>query len=358
MNVLHLASSNRWTGAAAPAFAEVEALRTAGVNAHYGFVGGYLLEEKIGSLDFTHALIEKSQDPLSFASSVRAIRELCRRLSIDILHAHLTHDHALARISRIGKRRIRLVRTFHSRRALRRDPLTRLLIADSTICVVNDSFGDSFGGQGRAASRPTFFTPPPLDTRQFKPEGSDMRSMYGIDSGAPVVVVIGKVAPERGFEDAMRTFARMRKSAPAARLLIIGHGPHQSVLQSLSSTLGIAEAVIWAGYHESDLAEHYRTGDLMLFTAPGSDEGHRAVLEAMGCGVPVVSYDIPGVRALYGPLAERLISAGNSPESLAIRAVPVLQGGQSTLRAEVVKATRSFHYDEAAKKLLAVYSHH
>ena len=44
MRVLHLAAGNRWTGAAAPAFAEVVALREAGVDAHYAFVGGYKLE--------------------------------------------------------------------------------------------------------------------------------------------------------------------------------------------------------------------------------------------------------------------------------------------------------------------------
>ena len=350
MNVLHLASSNRWTGAAAPAFAEVEALRAAGVNAHYAYVGGYRLEEKIGSLDYTHALIGKSQDPLSFASSVRAIRKLCRHLNIDVLHAHLTHDHALARISRIGNHRMRLVRTFHSRRALRRDPLTRLLLAGSTICIVNESFAR----QGCAASRRTFFTPPPLDIRQFHPDGPDMRSAYGI-RGVPVVVVIGKVAPGRGFEDAMRTFARIRESVPAARLLIIGHGPHQPVLESLSSILGIRDAVIWAGYHEDDLAEHYRTADLMLFTAAGSDEGHRAVLEAMGCGVPVVSYGIPGISALLGPLAEKLISPESGPESLASRAVPLLQNRSLLLRQQVVEATRPFHLDKAAERLLGAY---
>src|ERR1700742_2849740 len=47
VNVLHLAAGNRWTGAAAPAFAEVEALRAAGVEAHYAYVGGYKLEQKL-----------------------------------------------------------------------------------------------------------------------------------------------------------------------------------------------------------------------------------------------------------------------------------------------------------------------
>jgi hypothetical protein len=55
--------------------------------------------------------------------------------------------------------------------------------------------------------------------------------------------------------------------------------------------------VIWAGYHEDDLAEHYRASDLLLFTARGSDEGHRAVLEAMACGIPVATYPIEGIDA-------------------------------------------------------------
>ena len=48
MKVLHLASANRWTGAPAPAFAETEALREAGIDAHYAYVGGYKLAYRSG----------------------------------------------------------------------------------------------------------------------------------------------------------------------------------------------------------------------------------------------------------------------------------------------------------------------
>ena len=94
MRILHLAAGNRWTGAAAPAFAEVDALRAAGVDAHYAFVGGYKLEKKIGHLDFAHALIEKAQNPAAFARTVRALASLGK---FDFVHAHLTYDHWLAR---------------------------------------------------------------------------------------------------------------------------------------------------------------------------------------------------------------------------------------------------------------------
>ncbi|HEX9406952.1 MAG TPA: hypothetical protein VF975_06520, partial [Thermoanaerobaculia bacterium] len=76
MKVLHLAAGNRWTGAAAPAFAEVAALREAGVDAHYAYVGGYKLQAKIGRLDFTHPVIAKAQNPFAFARSASAIERL------------------------------------------------------------------------------------------------------------------------------------------------------------------------------------------------------------------------------------------------------------------------------------------
>ncbi len=76
MKILHLAAGNRWTGAAAPAFAEVAALREAGVDAHYAFVGGYKLQAKIGRLGFTHPIIAKAQNPFSFVSSAGAIERL------------------------------------------------------------------------------------------------------------------------------------------------------------------------------------------------------------------------------------------------------------------------------------------
>src|SRR5688572_11899437 len=124
LKILHLASGNRWTGAAAPAFAEVEALRAAGVDAHYVFVGGYKLQEKIGHHDFVHPLIEKNQNPLSFGRSVGAISRLVTRHGFDFIHAHLTYDHWLARFA-VRSDGPAIARTFHAGRVIRRDAFTR-----------------------------------------------------------------------------------------------------------------------------------------------------------------------------------------------------------------------------------------
>jgi glycosyltransferase involved in cell wall biosynthesis len=223
VKILHLAAGNRWTGAAAPAFAEVEALRAAGIDAHYAYVGGYKLEAKIGRCDFAHPLIEKSQDPLSFRRSLSAIERMVDRHGFDYIHAHLTYDHWLARFA-ARAHRIKLARTFHAKRTLRADPFTRSLIhASSLLCTINETFTPLLAKRGRRA----VFTPPPLDLRQFRRNGPDVRAHYGFGPETKVVTVIGKLSKGRGFEDALETFAMLRNDVANVKLMIIGHGEHR-----------------------------------------------------------------------------------------------------------------------------------
>jgi glycosyltransferase involved in cell wall biosynthesis len=333
MRILHLAAGNRWTGAAAPAFAEVEALRAAGVDAHYAYVGGYKLQVKLGHHDFAHPIIEKAQNPMSFLRSVNAVDRLVHQHGFDVVHAHLTYDHWLARLAAREHPGTRVARTFHARRVLRNDPLSRsLLAATQHRFVINRAFH----------VRGAIFTPPPVDHRQFHPDGPRI-ALDGM-----IVTVIGKLSKNRGFEEALQTFAALRRLT-ACRLMIIGHGEHRPALEALSRDLGVAEDVIWAGYHEDDLAEHYRASSLLLFTARGSDEGHRAVLEAMACGVPVASMPIEGVDALA---PQEWIASSDAPETLASTAASLL----ASRPRDAYERSLEFGYERAASRLFAAYA--
>lgn len=310
----------------------MEALRAAGVDAHYAYVGGYKLQAKIGHFDFTHPLIEKAQNPVSFVRSVRAVERLVQRHGFDVLHAHLTYDHWLARLAARDRPGVRLARTYHARRVLRTDPLSRsLLRATRHVFVINRAF-DLPGA---------VFTPPPVDHRQFTPQGPR------IALDGTIVTVIGKLSKRRGFEEALQTFAALRRLTPC-RLMIIGHGEHRPALEALAAQLGVAGEVIFAGYHETDLAEHYRASHLLLFTARGSDEGHRAVLEAMACGVPVAAMPIEGIDAL---VPRAWIAGSSEPEALAATAAALLANPPS----DAHERSLEFGYDRAAARLIASY---
>jgi glycosyltransferase involved in cell wall biosynthesis len=348
MRILHLAAGNRWTGAAAPAFAEVEALRAANVDAHYAYVGGYKLHAKLAHHDFAHPIIEKAQNPFSFGRTLETLDRMIEHHGFDVIHSHLTYDHWLARFAARG-RDIRIARTFHARRVLRTDPFTRSLLRRTDFAfVVNATFAEAPALQGRAV----VFTPPPIDLMQFSPDGGDARALQGIDARTKLVTVIGKLSAGRGFEEALQTFAVLRQLLDTARMMIIGHGEHRPALEALATSLGIDADVIWAGYHEDDLADHYRASDLLLFTARGSDEGHRAVLEAMACGVPAAAYPIEGINALVPP---EWIASAADPEALANLAANMLGRDPEALRGEATERAQEFGYERAAERLIRAY---
>lgn len=217
------------------------------------------------------------------------------------------------------------------------------------VFVINDSFRDA----AAIRHRNPLFTPPPVDHRRFHADGPNVRASYGVESSAKLITVIGKLSKGRGFELALETFAEIRKSIARSRLMIIGHGEHRPALQNHASQLGLSADVIWAGYHEEDLADHYRASDVLLFTARGSDEGHRAVLEAMACGVPPVTAPLEGIEPLVGDLD--LVAAEGTAGTIAQRAIAVLTRSDLQLRGELARHSRQFGYSAAAARLIAAY---
>jgi len=344
MKVLHLASYDQWTGAAAPAFDEVLALRDAGVGVGFAFMGGGDLEERSGSLPNVHPVLTNLQDPASVWRAVRALRQVVGEGGYDVVHAHLSHDHWLARLARKRRRDFLLVRTFHSRRPLRGDPITRAMIRGTDVlCVSNGSLTTD----ARLAGRTVHFTPPPVDTVRFAPGSAAAPTARGAAFRAGFV---GKMAPDRGFEEALAAFRALRERREGARMSIVGSGELRESIDDRARELGVSDAIDWAGYRESDLPEWYRGMDVLLQAATGSEEGHRNAIESLACGTPVAAFPLPGIEHV---LPKMLIARDRDPRSLAevaLRAPSLLDTDGA------VSIARRFSYRESASRLQRIYA--
>lgn len=123
----------------------------------------------------------------------------------------------------------------------------------------------------------------------------------------PVILGIGRLAPQKNFSLLIRAFAQARQSKPL-RLVIIGagKGPELVKLQKLTASLGLTPADVWfAGHQPNPLKFLAHAG---LFVLSSNWEGmSNVLLEALACGCPVVATDCPtGVREL---LEDGLIGA-------------------------------------------------
>jgi glycosyltransferase involved in cell wall biosynthesis len=106
----------------------------------------------------------------------------------------------------------------------------------------------------------------------------------------PVVLGVGKLSPQKGFDVLLRAFARVRRERPA-RLVILGEGPQRRTLERLARELGIADDVALPGFLANPFAWMAKCA---VFALSSRWEGLPSVLiEALACGCAVVSSDCP-----------------------------------------------------------------
>lgn len=109
-----------------------------------------------------------------------------------------------------------------------------------------------------------------------------------LSHGALRLIAVGSLNPAKNYPLLMRALRRVREQADA-RLLILGEGRLRPMLEGLAADLGLTGAIDMPGY-VANPAAFLRKADLMVLAS--SWEGFsNVIVEAMACGVPVVSTD-------------------------------------------------------------------
>lgn len=292
MRVLHVTAGAKWTGPAAVAVGQVAALRDAGMEAEIAVTRGSPLAERLAGCGWARPLLAPGRRPSDFFDDVATIHATASRERFDAVHTHSSHDH-LAAAAALGRGRAALVRSFHHEKGFR--PLFSSFgrRRASGFAFSNSALRDAFVARFRPEAPCVRFSPV-AEIPHFAPGRRDasIRKGLGIAPDAFVVGTIGKMAPGRGHDAAIRILAGAREPVV---MLHVGKGESKDDLWRLAAFLGVAARNFGAGYQEERLPDFYRAMDAFLFTASGADQGHRAILEAMASGLPVVALDIPGV---------------------------------------------------------------
>ena len=113
-----------------------------------------------------------------------------------------------------------------------------------------------------------------------------LRSRYG----APIILCVGRLVYYKGLDVLIKAL----ETCPGT-LLVIGTGPMELELRNLSEQLGIKSRVKFIGrVSNEDLLSFYRAADLFVLSSTQPTEAFGLVqIEAMACGLPVVSTDLP-----------------------------------------------------------------
>lgn len=267
------------------------------------------------------------------------IVDVARFQNLDILHVHYAIPHASSGVfaRQILKREygkyLPVITTLHG------TDITLVGKDASFSPVVSYSLHESDGvtavsGFLAQSTRDTFDTnveikviPNFIDLKRFqKLDKQHFRKILASDE-EKVLIHTSNFRKVKRIEDCISIFNIVRKKMPA-KLLMVGDGPERVHAEERCRQLNLCEDIKFLGKQQS-VEELLAISDLFLLPS-GSESFGLAALEAMACGVPVISSDTGGLPEVNregfsgflcpvgdtAQMAEKALQILSTPESL------------------------------------------
>jgi glycosyltransferase involved in cell wall biosynthesis len=291
----------------------------------------------VPGVGFTEVDIADRPRVLRDLRALARLRRLLRAWRPDVVHAHGLRAGALAAIAAAFTRptaheaRPAVIVTVHN--APPAGGLTgaiyrvlELIVArgaGSVLCVSPDLEARMRAAGARRVGRAV--VPPPGPPRDVSAEtrppdvSAETRLPVVLAAGRPVVLAVGRLAPQKGFATLLAAAALWRDLQPPPLLVIVGEGPLEAQLKRQAAALGLA--VQFAGPRRDVPA---LLASAAVFVLPSLWEGQPLILqEALRAGAPVVATRVGGTPELTGADAALLVPPGD-PERLAAAVRQVL----------------------------------
>ncbi len=230
--------------------------------------------------------------------------------------------------------------------------------ADAVFCIsqcVAAEVADRLGN----ASPPTMTIPNPVDLAAVRrgaaaPLPHPWLAEYS-RAQAPILLGVGRLAPEKGFEVLLRALDKLRSEGGTHRLLLIGDGLQRPRLEALARRLSLDdEALQFVGAQTNPWAYMAHADAVVV---PSHAEGFGLVLvEAMACGSQVVSTRCGAPEEILegGRWGEMAVPGDSDELALAVRRALAAPRDPSDLRAVAARYDAETVLDRYAASLASL----
>lgn len=251
----------------------------------------------------TYPLFEHSMYDLSLTSKMLEVIEY---EELDLMHVHYAIPHAVSaylakQVRKKAGKKIKFITTLHG------TDITLMGLEPSFMPLVKFSIEESDGVT--AVSR--FLKEKTLtnfninkdieviynfiDIEKYKPSVDNQFKRHLASCGEKILIHTSNFRIVKRVTDTIRVLAKVKKEIPT-KLVLIGDGPDRSECERLARELDLQKDVIFLGKQDA-IEEILPSADLFLMPSQSESFGLSA-LEAMACGVPVISSSVGGLPEL------------------------------------------------------------
>lgn len=284
----------------------------------------------------------------TFAAEVRALRRLIREREVDVVQAHgPTNPHGALAAHLEGVGLVWQVYDTVAPMPLRRLCMPFVRRAADAMTFWGEDLARTHPGSERLGDR-TIIVFPPVDTAPFErtpARRAEGRRRLAAPEGSVVVGTVGVRNPSKGHQYLVRAAEQIREHQPQAVFRVVGgpspvHAAHEAAVRREAAERGLEDPGVLAFVDPGGDVPRIVPGfDIFVMTSVPRSEGMpTAILEAMACGLPVVSTDVGAVRELIDDGVTGFVVPPEDPRAVADSVLRLLRDPQ--LAAEMGGAGR------------------
>ncbi len=178
------------------------------------------------------------------------------------------------------------------------------------------------------------------------------------------ILAVGRLVAKKGLDDLLSACAILKSQATPLRCTIVGDGPERASLENMCRELGLESEVKFVGAKIiSEVLELMRTVTVFCLPCTVAPDNNQdalptVLLEALACGLPVVSTTVSGIPEIVDDGVDGLLAPPNQPAAVALRLAQILQSPvlQTTFaQAGRVKAEAKFDIRKNVARLRAEF---
>lgn len=227
---------------------------------------------------------------------IRALRRWLREHPVDVVNTHSSTDTWLVALANaLSKHPTPAVRTRHISAPVPNNAATRWLYGTASKHIVttgerlrNTLIDDNGFDPQHITSVPTG-----IDTGRYVPgERRAARRQLELPEDVHMVGIVATLRSWKGHSYLLEAFSDIADRN--ARLLIIGDGPQRTALERLVAVLKLEDRVLMPG-NQSDVVPWLQALDVFALPSYANEGVPQAILQAMSCGIPVVSTGIGSI---------------------------------------------------------------
>jgi glycosyltransferase involved in cell wall biosynthesis len=187
-----------------------------------------------------------------------------------------------------------------------------------------------------------------------------IHSKYKIRENQKIILYVGSEQPRKNVPTLIKAFYKLKKKYDNVKLIKVGNPQDRNGRKEfleLIKELNLQKDIVIVDYvSEEDLPLLYNAAD--LYVSPTLYEGGFAlpILEAMACGCPAVTSNIPPLIETVGADTEIMVNPYDvNGLAEAMYEVLMNEALRQAMIKKGLKRARMFTWDRAAKEMLKVY---